>query len=61
MTVSKKLAESKDGTCPHCASTFVFKTSGFGGALSAGTKDERKEITYKCYTCNKEFICSVEE
>jgi DNA-directed RNA polymerase subunit RPC12/RpoP len=57
----KRMAESKDGKCPHCASTFVVKTSGLGDDIDKDKMDGEKEITYKCYTCNKDFYCIVPE
>jgi len=52
-----KMSESLDGKCPYCASTYVVKTCGFGDFFSADKLDEEREITYKCYTCNKDFFC----
>jgi ssDNA-binding Zn-finger/Zn-ribbon topoisomerase 1 len=47
---------SKDGKCPHCQSTFVMKTGGFGAeACSLPGSPDIKVLLYKCYTCNKEF------
>jgi hypothetical protein len=61
MKAFKKRMESKDGKCPHCASTYVVKTSLFGSDRDSGDSEGKKETIFKCYTCNKEFYCILPE
>jgi hypothetical protein len=54
------MTESKDGKCPFCSSDYVVKTCSFGDDISGEKQDEEQVITFKCYTCNKEFFCKEE-
>ena len=56
----QKMAESLDGKCPYCGSDYVVKKRAFGDQISPDKLDDERIITYKCYTCNKDFFCSEE-
>jgi DNA-directed RNA polymerase subunit RPC12/RpoP len=55
------MAESLDGKCPYCRSDYVVKTGSFGDHISQDKMENEGDITYKCYTCNKEFYCNLED
>ncbi|MFA9453896.1 MAG: hypothetical protein ACERK6_08265 [Candidatus Aminicenantaceae bacterium] len=57
----QKMEKSMDGKCPYCGSDYVVKTCAFGDDISQDKMDEERSITYKCYTCNKDFYCTVED
>jgi transposase-like protein len=54
------MTESADGKCPFCASDYVVKTCTFDDDTSAEKPGQPRIVTYKCYTCNKEFYCREE-
>jgi len=54
------MTESKDGKCPICGSDYVVKTCVFEDDVSGDKPGEAQVVTYKCYTCNKEFFCKAE-
>ncbi len=57
----RTIAESKDGKCPYCRSNYVVKTGGLGDSASQDKNEDDGSTTYKCYTCNKEFYCILED
>ncbi len=60
MTDRSKMEESRDGKCPYCGSDYVVKTYAFGDDVSGNQLEGARVITYKCYTCNKDFFCTEE-